>query len=417
MPPPTNSTSSAQANATGSTSQLRSDELLNIYNIATFRGNAVDCAEGPSVTTYIRQIDESRQLLGWSNEKTAIQAKLRLSDDLKASWVAKIDKQILPGRKVPNWHLWTPPDGQAGGVRWALEEEFGSTASSTNSCLKVQREFNLCVQVQGEGIKAYVRRIETAVENLVKVTMDERLTGANNYPEIYGYLVLYRLRTGMRLQSQSFLETFHREEKTLEKIIKLVQDFESTEAGSKDVPQGSARTLAAIESEDMATLAAAARLGNPGKLPTQKGATCGYCGIKNHTTAMCYRKQRDVEMGIHRDKCEGYPLKSMKEKRREKKKVAGVSVEPTQPQQQQQQQLQPQPQPQPQPQQMPQQQIQQVQSQPQPPLPGHGSWPQDPYVAAMAAINTASNAGYSPNAGYNPYNIVSNYPLYNPKNA
>ena len=411
--PPTTPQPATPTTATGSsTSRLRSEELMNIYNIATFRGHTVDCPEGPSVATYIRQIDEARQLLGWSNEKTAIQAKLRLSDDLKASWVQKIDKQILPGRKVPHWKEWTPPQGEIGGVRWALEEEFGTTTSTKNSCLKVQRELNACVQAQGEGIKAYVRRIETAIENLVSVTMSQELTDADNFPEIYGFLVLYRLRTGMRQQSQSFLETFHREERTLEKIIKLVQDFESTEAGSKDIPQGSTRALAAAHEEDQAAMAAASRTQKPGKFPNAPGATCGYCGIKNHTTAMCFRKQRDEEMGIYRDKCEGYPLKSMKEKKKEKrqKKVAAVSSEQRQQQQQptppspQQQQLLPQLQ-----QAVPQQQLQQPQ--PQPPLPGHGAWAQDQYVAQMAAVNAAASAGY------NPFHMVSNYPLYSSKNV
>ena len=409
--PPTTPQPATPTTATGSsTSRLRSEELMNIYNIATFRGHTVDCPEGPSVSTYIRQIDEARQLLGWNNEKTAIQAKLRLSDDLKASWVQKIDKQILPGRKVPHWNLWTPPRDEVGGVRWALEEEFGTTTSTKNSCLKVQRELNACVQIQGEGIKAYVRRIETAIENLVSVTMSQELTDADNFPEIYGFLVLYRLRTGMRQQSQSFLETFHREERTLEKIIKLVQDFESTEAGSRDIPQGSTRALAAAHEEDQAALAAASRTQRPGKFPTAPGATCGYCGIKNHTTAMCFRKQRDEEMGIYRDKCEGYPLKSMKEKKKDKKqrKIAAATSDGGQQQQQQSQQPLQQPQ-QPVQQPIPQQQVPQMQA--QPPLPGHGTWPQDQYVAQLAAVNAAASAGY------NPYHMVSNYPLYSSKNV
>ena len=38
------------------------------------------------------------------------------------------------------------------------------------------------------------------------------------------------------------------------------------------------------------------------------GAACKYCGIKNHLVATCRRKAADVAKGIHKDRCEGYPL-------------------------------------------------------------------------------------------------------------
>ena len=38
------------------------------------------------------------------------------------------------------------------------------------------------------------------------------------------------------------------------------------------------------------------------------GAVCKYCGMKNHQVATCRRKAADVSRGIHKDKCDGYPL-------------------------------------------------------------------------------------------------------------
>ena len=424
MPPPTTPATPATATRQGITeTRLRSDEMLNLYNIATFRGNAVDCQEGPSVKTFIRQIDEARQLLGWSNEKAAIQAKLRLSDELKESWKVPIDDPQLPGRRVPNWDLWEPPEGQEGGVKWALMDEFGSSTSTKNSRLKVQRDFNNCMQNQGEGVKAYLRRIETTIRNLVNATMPSKLRECPNYPDIYAYLVDLRLRTGMRQSSQSFLETFHKNEEKLENIVKLVVDFEATEAGSKDVPSGSARTIAAVETDNPEEVAALSRnpANNLGKAPTAPGATCSYCGIKNHTAAMCFRKQRDEAAGIYRDKCEGYPLKSRKEMKKERqrtKKAAAILVEKqgqalAQQQQQQQQQQQAQQQQLQHIQQQSTQLAQQPQQQSQVPLPGHGSWQQESFapLTSMAAINASAAAGY------NPYQLISNYnPLYSPKN-
>ena len=35
---------------------------------------------------------------------------------------------------------------------------------------------------------------------------------------------------------------------------------------------------------------------------------CKYCGIKNHAVSTCRRKAADVARGIHKDKCDGYPI-------------------------------------------------------------------------------------------------------------
>ena len=35
---------------------------------------------------------------------------------------------------------------------------------------------------------------------------------------------------------------------------------------------------------------------------------CKYCGIKNHSVSACRRKAADVARGIHKDKCDGYPI-------------------------------------------------------------------------------------------------------------
>ena len=64
--------------------------------------------------------------------------------------------------------------------------------------------------------------------------------------------------------------------------------------------------------------------GKPPGIPRQRnsrqgsntpGETCTYCGIKNHLSVDCRRRNSDIAKGIYRDKAEGYPLKSWYERK------------------------------------------------------------------------------------------------------
>lgn len=42
--------------------------------------------------------------------------------------------------------------------------------------------------------------------------------------------------------------------------------------------------------------------------------SCEYCGILNHTSKVCWKKKRDEQNGIFRDKVEGFPLKPFRQR-------------------------------------------------------------------------------------------------------
>ncbi len=278
--------------------------------------------EGCSIQDFIRAVDEAQGLKGWDDKKTARIAKIALKGKVKQVWLRLAEESH---RKRPNMDVWKPPvvDGQAGegGLRAELLATYGPAAG--DNLVEAERVLNNLRQAPGERVEQFVTRVEDAVDAYLNIDPCPIADAAGWF---FDRLMAQKLRHGWRQSIASYI-TFHaKNERDVDKIIAAAKFYQTTPQGQAELTgsrvagaiQNDVESIQGTTEEDFSTVGA---IGDGENWPRKKGAICKYCGLKNHTVDICIRKKRDLEKGINRERCEGYPLQPAFKRFKDKKKA------------------------------------------------------------------------------------------------
>ncbi len=292
---------------------LSPQEAENLHTIPIFG------ASNSTVTIeqFVNLVDEAIQLVGWSEEKAATVAKVRLQGEPKDTWLRLAEKGH---RKIAHLDVWRRPEADgvrpAGGLRDALLDRYGQKQASNESVEVTLHNLN---QKAGERVEDFTTRVEDAVDAYMN-----NVSGADQecdcFKAHFNGMLSWKLRLGFRPAIRNYL-TFHAPKVTdVDRIIKSARFFQQTPAGMSDL-NGKTQVSAASESheDDQGTKTVSAA----SKLPKTPGAKCDYCGLENHTKQQCWRRKKDIEAGINRDRCEGYPILPFKLRKKNKKNFQG----------------------------------------------------------------------------------------------
>ena len=285
------------------------DAYAAFTNVVQFTGESLD-----NLNDFISAVDTISTSLKLANNQTAQIAKTKFQANSAAGhWLCIQEFE----KEYQNLDLWNEEEGKEGGLKAALKDQFKFREDFT----VVANKFRDHPMKVGETFNAFRFRLKKNHYNKDQLAYTETFRASEAYKPVHEANVRFDIWVNLRPGIREALDSAKAKIDTYANLCEAVLAFEQTDAGQREQKFGlknnnnrqgqQSVVVNALHSEPTA---------GANNSSSNSKVICDYCGIPSHHFQDCFRRKKDVDEGIVRDRHPDYPCKSRKQLRKEKEK-------------------------------------------------------------------------------------------------